>query len=91
MNTTERLNKKNKESSREGHVPTPGQGWALAVSAVSLAGTRRAAPQRDVGRPLGLTGTKQAQETFQNTKELCERNSQKPFELGLRDDIVQEK
>ena len=76
---TERLNKKNKESSREGHVPAPGQGWALAISAVSLAGTSRAAPQRDMGRPLGLTGTKQAQETFQNTKELCERSSQKPF------------
>ena len=38
MNMTERLNKKNKESSGEGHVPAPGQGWALAISAVSLAG-----------------------------------------------------
>lgn len=59
--------------------PPRGQGWALAISAVSLAGTSRAAPQREVGRPLGLTGTKQAQETFQNTKKLRERSSQKPF------------
>lgn len=66
------------------------QGWALAISAVSLAGTSRAAHRGRWVGPWDLTGTKRAQEMFQNTKATMRGAPRNPFELGLCDDIVQE-